>query len=236
MKKGVSMNKENPKQIGSNLIDCKPQKGLCPNKCAECFYNRPGAFYIDVNKSKFPTKAEAKGKIVRINSGHDSNIDRERVIKASERYKNYFFNTSISRFDFPGPVVWTANPKEELPITFPRKLPDNIMFVRLRVSATNLMHIMQAVDHFANLRVPIVLTFMAYYSRKPDLEYYTWQVRTINSYWCPKFSFVKNVINRAKLNGGRLVTICGSLFGAKCSECRNCETYYWQTIKHMQEV
>ncbi len=231
-----NMSIENPKQIGSNIIDCKPQKGLCPNKCAECFYNRPNAFYMSINRTKLPTLKEAKGKIVRINAGHDSNIERDKVIKATAKYEHAFFNTSISNFNFPRPVVWTANPKEELPINFPRKLPDNIMFIRLRVSATNLMHIMQAVSHFTSLQVPVVLTFMAYYTQKPDPEYYIWQTRTINSYWCPKPSFVHRTIQRAKMNGGRLVTICGTLYNGKCKDCRNCETYYWQTLKHMKEV
>lgn len=230
------MNKENPKQVGSNIIDCKPQKGPCPVGCSECFYNRPGAFYMDIKKRKIPTKAEAKGKIVRINAGHDSNIERDKVIWAAQKYEHCFFNTSISGFNFPGPVVWTANPKEELPITFPRKLPENIMFVRLKVSSTNLMHVMQGVEHFANLRVPVVLTFMRYYTHNPDPEYYVWRESTINEYWCPKYSFVKRVMERAKLNGGRLVTMCGSYNSSACRDCKNCETYYWQTIKHMQEV
>jgi hypothetical protein len=231
------MNKENPKQVGSNIIDCKPQKGLCPNKCAECFYNRPGAFYMDINKTKIPTIKEAKDKIVRINAGHDSNIERDKVLNNYLlKYKHKFFNTSISNFDFPGPVVWTANPSEELPASMPNTLPNNIMFVRLRTSSTNLHLVLEAVKHFTNMKVPVVLTFMAYYTRKPDPEYYIWQTRTINSYWCPKPSFIKRVIQRAKLDGGRLVTICGTLDNGKCKDCRNCETYYWQTIKHMQEV
>ena len=34
--------------------------------------------------------------------------------------------------------------------------------------------------------------------------------------------------------GNRLVSYCGSLEGSYCRLCRNCETYYVQTIKHMK--
>jgi hypothetical protein len=32
----------------------------------------------------------------------------------------------------------------------------------------------------------------------------------------------------------RLVSYCGSLEGSYCRLCRNCETYYLQTIKRMK--
>ena len=109
------MTKRNPKQESTNLFDCKPQTGPCPVGCAECFYNRPGAFYADIEQPIMPTLDEVGDGIVRINSGHDSNIDRDEVIRATEQYPRRFFNTSIAEFDFPAPVVLTANPKEEEP-------------------------------------------------------------------------------------------------------------------------
>ncbi len=30
--------KENPKTKGSGIISCIPQKGVCPNKCEDCFF------------------------------------------------------------------------------------------------------------------------------------------------------------------------------------------------------
>ena len=55
-------------------------------------------------------KARGDG-IVRVNCGNDSNNQREHVILASTaEYPRRFFNTSIAKFDFPGPVVLTANP------------------------------------------------------------------------------------------------------------------------------
>ena len=46
-----------------------------------------------------------------MNCGNDSNNQRELVIETAQRYKRFFFNTPIPRFDFPGPVVLTANPQ-----------------------------------------------------------------------------------------------------------------------------
>ena len=63
-----------------------------------------------------PTLDEVGDGIVRINSGHDSNIGRDEVIRATEQYPRRFFNTSIAKFDFPAPVVLTANPREEEPV------------------------------------------------------------------------------------------------------------------------
>jgi len=64
---------ENPKLVGSRIVDCNPQTGDCPNACAECFYNGP-AFYRTKEYSKFPHPDEVGDRIVRVNSGHDSNL------------------------------------------------------------------------------------------------------------------------------------------------------------------
>ena len=71
----------NPKLKDSGVIDCKPQKGKCPLNCNQCFYNREGAFYTDINRSQLPSSFEVGRSIVRVNSGHDSNIDKEEVLK-----------------------------------------------------------------------------------------------------------------------------------------------------------
>lgn len=226
----------NPKQEGSNLYDCRVQTGKCPNGCNQCFYNRPDAYYEDIEKEHYPHRRLEidKDSIVRMNCGHDSNCQRELVIAQARTYKNVFFNTSIPKFDFPGPVVWTANPKEEESILHV-PLPDNLMFVRLRVSATNLMPI----EHWLRYhkQTPVVLTFMAYYDgNPPDKENYTWKKRHINSYWCPTPDFMRKTLAAMKVIGGRLVTMCGTLDSPWCRDCRNCETYYWQTIKHMNNT
>jgi len=230
---------KNPKQEGSNMLDCKPQVGLCKLNCNQCFYNRPGAFYIDVNKSFGPTIKEAKGKIVRINCGHDSNIEKELVSSATRKYTEKFYNTSIPNFVFPAPVVFTANRLEETGYSKPQKeVPDNLMFIRIRVSSTNLEIIDSAVKEWTDAKVPVVLTFMAYYTEEPkNPENYVYKIRNINPYWCVTNDFIRSVLKREKAIGGRLVTICGILDSdkSKCKDCRNCETYYWQTLKHMKE-
>ena len=231
----------NPKQIDSNVFDCIPQVGPCSIGCNQCFYNRPDAFYVPIDKPHVPSVEEVGNGIVRMNCGNDSNHQRELVIETAQRYKHYFFNTSIPRFDFPGPVVLTANPsEEESHLYIHPTAPNNLMFVRLRVSATNLPLIDKAVEGWTALQVPVVLTFMAYYDKCPQVdeevvglpeeECYEWKVRYVNSYHCPTPTFIRQVTQRYV--GNRLVTTCGGY----CRDCHNCETYYWQTLKRLQET
>jgi len=222
--------------------------------CNQCFYNRPNAFYADVNEPIMPTMEEVGDKIVRVNSGHDSNIDRDYVIKSTEQYPNRFFNTSIPKLDFPAPVVLTINAKEEREPFLPQDGVDysNLMFVRIRVSASNLFHVDAAIMEWTSKGIPVVLTFMAYYEYEPFVpgtvkygvggDCYEWRIRTLNSYWCATPAFIKHVLEREKDNASfeedkelsRLVTICGGKEVQKCAKCKNCETYYWQTIKRMK--
>jgi len=275
---GLQMNSElkqtarNPKQDGSGMWSCRPQAGKCPNGCNQCFYNRDNAYYCEINQPNIPTPEEVGDDIVRMNSGHDSNVQKDLVLKTAAQYKYVFFNTSVPDFDFPGPVVFTANAKEEEPAhcpivnhrTMTRQLPpklerqfDRLMFVRLRVSPTNLEFIRQAVACWAAVHVPVVLTFMAYYDQDPPglekigddfywesgerngYRAYTWRKRTLNSYYCPTCEWNRQVTLDMKKyagSGGRNVTLCGTYDGAKCADCHNCETYYWQTRKHLIET
>jgi len=239
------MAKRNPKQEGSNVFDCKPQSGPCPVDCNQCFYNRPDAFYVDINKPHMPTPEEVGDGIVRVNCGHDSNIEREKVIKETEQYPRKFFNTSMPYLDFPAPVVFTANAEEEKPAKRPGQMKvdfKNSMFVRLRVSGTNLQHIQNAASAWTDWEIPVVLTFMAYYDKEPPWdennpmcrdEAYIWKTRHVNSYWCATKAFMVYVLNKMRPIS-RLVSLCGGLESNYCRECRNCETYYWQTIKRMR--
>ena len=263
----------NPKMEGSACIDCRPQTGECPNNCSQCFYNRPGAFYCNIDEPQIPTMVEVGDKIVRMNSGHDSNLDKELVLAVAGHYPRVFFNTSMPDFDFPGPVVFTANAKEEEPAWCPivnrggktRQLSpkkeafcDRLMFVRLRVSPTNLGLIEHAVAAWTAKNVPVVLTFMAYYNQHPpgteksetdirssdcywappyDLRMvaYTWRKRIINSYYCATPRFETYVVQRMQKFGRTLVTMCGTLDGGKCRDCRNCETHFIQRAKYLSE-
>ena len=88
----------NPKQVGSNLWDCRPQTGNCPVGCSQCFYNRPNAFYCDINEPNIPDPVEVGNDIVRMNCGHDSNLQRNLVIATAGQYKNFFFVLLIRAF------------------------------------------------------------------------------------------------------------------------------------------
>lgn len=230
----------NPKQEGSRLFDCKPQVGLCPMNCNQCFYNRPGAFYVDPELPHMPDPSELGPlDVMRVNSGHDSNIEREKVIAETACYPNRFFNTAIPKFDFPGPVVFTANREEEKPATLPHEIsmPENLMYVRLRTSATNLSHVGDALRAWTSNFIPVVLTFMSYYDGEPpNRTDYEWKKRHINEYWCPTREFRAKVLRAAKLYGGRLVGLCGTLDSNWCRDCGKCEHWYWLTRRHMEEI
>lgn len=227
----------NPKLKGTVLFECIPQVGPCPVNCNQCFYNRPNAFYVPTDKPHIPSPEEIGKGIVRLNTGHDSNIQRDLVIETAKQYKYFFFNTSIPRFDFPGPVVFTANPKEEeeIDLSFLSKPYKNLMFVRIRTSSTNLKWVDKAIKEISLMDIPIVLTFMAYYENNavPDQINYVWRKRHLNQYWCPTQKFKTRTI---KTFGNRLVTMCGTPKSNWCKDCRNCETYYWQTKKRLGEI
>jgi hypothetical protein len=253
------MTERNPKQEGSVLFDCRPQTGKCPNGCNQCFYNRDDAYYQDIHQPSVPCPKDVGDGIVRMNCGHDSNIEKELVIETSKLYKHAFFNTSIPNLDFPGPVVLTVNPREEEDYYTPSQFvgqTDHLMFVRFRVSPTNLAILEEAVLRWSACNIPLVLTFMAYYDDMPPgtkpevlspgyfLEdrsvfkqvAYTWQQRHINSYYCATPEFMEYVTKRMKGIGGRLVTKCGTVDSRLCKDCQNCSTYYHQTMKHLQEI
>ena len=227
---------KNPKQEGSNVCDAIPQKGPCPTGCNQCFYNRPGAFYTDIAEPLMPTLEEVGDKIVRVNSGNDSNNKKQFVIDSTAMYKKRFFNTSIPDFNFPDPVVFTANPQEEVLATHPSKVKgpiENVMFVRLRVSPSNLLLVDSAIKDWTGYGVPVVLTFMRYYDEEPIFNNgeFEFKKHILNSYWCPTNEFMEEVINKYKHHD--LVSTCGTLKSAYCKDCGNCEKYY---LKKMGEV
>ena len=216
----------NPKLVGSNIIDCIPQTGECPVKCAECFYNG-GRFYRSLAESLLPTDEEAVGKIVRVNSGHDSNLQRQRVLKATNRYPHRFYNTSIPRFDFPAPVLFTCNG----PRLFLVPILPNVMFVRIRTSSWNQEEADRAVEFYrVGQRCEVVLTFMQYYDRQSVVrpEDYEWRKSVLNDYWCPRPETIVRILARYKGTGVRM---CGTPVSSLCVDCRNCELLYWECLR-----
>jgi len=218
----------NPKQAGTKLFDCIPQIGPCPNKCNQCFYN-----HFPIDRPHFPTLTEVGDGIVRVNSGHDSNINRDFVIDSTKQYPKRFFNTSIPEFDFPAPVVFTVNPVEEGTPYFPNLCDPNdlekIMFVRLRVSSTNLLHVFNAAIKWSEAGVPVVLTFMRYYESPPDYKNYEFRKHIENSYWCPTKTFMTLVVQTLSANAE--ITMCGTPESSYCRDCLNCERYYYRAMQ-----
>jgi len=224
--------KRNPKLEGSNLFDCIPQKGPCPNNCNQCYYNHH--FYLPIDQSHFPTSEEVSNGIVRVNSGHDSNIERNYVISSTDQYSKRFFNTSIPNLDFPDPVVLTINPDEEKYYYPPSGIIDlyKLMFIRIRVSSTNLSLVIQAIKAWESANVPIILTFMRYYDKevfnKQYSECYEYRKSHLNFYWCPTSRFMKLIYSLMKLFNN-YIYVCSGL----CRDCGNCEYFYYQTKRKM---
>jgi len=221
--------KVNPKMVGTNLIDCIPQTGECPLQCEECFYNG-GRFYRTLDKPLMPSLEESKNKIVRINSGHDSNIQRESVIEKTRKYPYKFYNTSLPNFDFPSPVVFTCNGRKLLLVD---KQLDNLMFVRVRTSVFDLENVDLAIEHYLNqYNIPIVLTFMRYYDgdKIPQeyKKYFIFKKHILNSYWCHNVDTHLEILKRYKGTGVRM---CGTPISSYCVDCRNCEFLYWKKMR-----
>ena len=219
------MSDGNPKLVGSNLIDAVPQTGKCPNGCEECFYNR--AFYRPLDTPLLPSDEEAAGKIVRVNSGHDSNLDYARVVVGTSHYPHKFYNTSMPRFDFPAPVVFTCNGREPLFVA----CPPNVMFVRVRTNTWDVDVQDRLVAHYLDQGAPVVLTFMRYYTRRPDnTADYDWGRHIQNPCWRPTHDAQMRVLARYKGTG---VRVCCPLDTLLCVDCRNCEFLYWECMRRL---
>lgn len=233
------MNKyiENPKMQGSGLLDCIPQKGECPVKCKDCFFNSGRSYLepLEENLPNIPSVKYAKNRIVRINGGgNDSNNQRELVEKTARQYDNYFFNTSIKYQleEFSAPVVFTINPTELTDCEFKKvdpPIPNNLMFIRIRTNLWNIEKVvLPAIDYYTQRKVVTVLTFMAYYTTPIPEKYkndYIWKQRTINSYWCLKQEKIDEIMGLFKDNS--YVYSCGVKGQYGCKFCGNCIREYF---------
>lgn len=236
----------NPKQEGTRIYSCRVQTGKCPNGCNQCYYNHDG-YYENINEPHIPDPAEvnAANGIVRMNDGHDSSIEKERVIFQAEQYNDAFFNTSRFDIDFPGPVVLTANAKEEDASTWIQPYAliqrfgslSNVMFVRYRTSVTNYLIVALSARKWAEHGIPVVLTFMRYYSKEamPRVQHAAYEKKThvLNSYYCPTKEFIQDVLkhfHKVELYG---INMCGSIESSLCKDCMLCEHFYRATKKRM---
>lgn len=233
--------KYNPKTNGSGVITCIPQKGICPNKCKDCFFQSGRSYLepLDENLPHIPPTELADGRIVRLNDGNDSNNQRELVIKTAKKYKDYFFNTAIPKNleGFKAPVVLTVNPADMTDKNFYRvKKLNNLMFVRIRTNMWNISDIVTpAIKYYTDLEVPIVLTFMAYYLQQIPTDFescYEYKLRTINSYYVLKQKFVDMVMDYYKTNP--YVYSCGYKGQHSCKFCGNCVREYYNTKERLR--
>lgn len=225
---------ENPKMKGSGVLGCIPQTGTCPIKCVDCFF-QSGRSYLEPlseNLPNIPSIELAKGKIVRINDGNDSNHERDLVVFVAEQYEDYFYNTSINKDieGFKAPVVLTVNPGEMTDNDFHKSQAKNLMFVRARVNIWNLPLIDAIIDFYKNI-CPVVLTFMAYYTETiPELcrDKYEFKKRVLNSYYCLKPEYLQEI--KERYEAFEWVYYCNS--GA-CIDCNNCKELY---LKKKEEL
>jgi hypothetical protein len=236
--------RENPKTKGSGIITCIPQKGTCPNKCEDCFFQSGRSYLepLDENLPNMPTAEMAKGRIVRVNDGNDSNVQRKKVIEAVKDFPMKFYNTAIpwNLGEFGAPVVLTVNPgirtdKSAYLIEF---IPKNLMFVRVRVNAWNLELVDRVAEHYSRCEVPVILTFMRYYTEVLPKEheiYYTFRKNIINSYWKITKDGWNMIMARYQYN--HLVHSCG-IEGEKgtsaCRHCGNCIREYFATMERLR--
>ena len=234
----------NPKVKGSGIITCIPQTGVCPNKCEDCFF-QSGRSYLEPLKENLPHLPPVKltrNRIVRINDGNDSNVERQTVEHTASKYQMYFFNTALSEDleGFSAPVVMTVNPGN-LTDKFPFRIdpiPDNLMFVRVRTNMWNLLEVVwPAVEYYTKRGVVVVLTFMAYYTERISKEFehcYEWKKRTLNSYWVLKQKYVDNIMGVAEKNPH--VYSCGIKGRYECMFCGNCVREYFNAMDRLRGV
>lgn len=214
---------KNPKLVGSNILDCIPHTGRCPQDCPECYYN--SGFYRPL-VPLIPTLEEAEGKIIRVSSGHDSNLQKDLVLQTTEKYKDKFYNTSIADFDFPSGVVWTANSKHyNSVIMLGNRYPNikNLIAVRFRTVPWNFSLARDVVRHYKRLNIPVILTFMRFRNLETiPQEYRDWyelKMHIVSAWWTLSLRS-KEVTNFAECN-----LTCG-LKHKLCLNCRNCEKLY----------
>lgn len=237
---------ENPKVKGSGIVCCIPQVGECPNRCEDCFFASGRSYLepLEQNLPNIPSFERAKGRIVRVNDGLDSNVKKEIVLKATKRFPMRFYNTAIPHDleDFIQPVVLTVNPGKLTDNDFwkLRHIPLNLMFVRVRTNAWNLEKVVDpAIEYYSKREIPVVLTFMAYFTLSVKEGYekdYVLRKRTSNIYNAITTKAWENIMNRYKYN--KWVYSCGKIEGEKgitaCRFCGNCIREFFVTMERLR--
>mgnify|MGYP001569676411 CR=1 FL=1 len=247
----------NPKCAQSGIVTCRPQADLCRLNCPNCYQHKPN-YYESLEWSNFPSPEEAAGKLVRVNDSNDSNNGgvislpkghwlladhplyeygcfrpREALIAlVADLYEHPFWNTSLPRFDFPGPVIFTANGRQPLYVD----CPANVMAVRIRCNSWEWSTLWTLANHYMAQGVPVLLTPMRYYDVQdiPQGERIHYQQRKhiLNESW--------QLADNAQLDLRRkLAHVLGSrgvqllMCHGLCKDCGNCEKLFWQCLDRM---
>jgi len=236
----------NPKIAGSGIVCCIPQTGICPVGCEDCFFQSGRSYLepLDENLPNMPSLKEVGHRIVRVNDGNDSNNDREAVMKAVSHYPLKFYNTSIPKDleKFDAPVVLTVNPgkKTDVKAVLLDPIPDNLMFVRVRTNTWNIFEVVDpAVQHYSSRKVPVILTFMAYYTGSipgGHFHRYSLRKRTMNSYQAITTSAWEWIMDRYFYS--KWVYSCGKIEGERggipaCHRCGNCLREFFYTMERL---
>ena len=239
---------ENPKTKGSGIVCCIPQTGECPNKCPDCFFQSGRSYLepLDENLPNIPT--DVMGRIVRVNDGNDSNVNRELVMQTTIPFEKWFFNTAIPKDieGFVAPVVLTVNPADMTDQGFYKldPIPKNLMAVRIRVNTWNLFTVTHpAVKYYSDNEIPIFLTFMAYYNEEATIpedhkHRYIFKKRTLNSYWVIMTSHWEMVMGMFAKN--KWVYSCSKREGEEgvrqCHRCGNCLREYFYCLEKLRNL
>lgn len=240
--------KENPKTKGSGILAAIPQGGTCPNQCEDCFFQSGRSYLepLEENLPNMPDFRQTKHRIVRVNDGNDSNIEKEKVMKACQDYSMKFYNTAIP-YDlksFDAPVVLTVNPGKQTDLwahLLEEPVPSNLMFVRMRTNTWNLPLTDIVISYYSQLEVPIILTFMAYFNKNIPNDHklnYIFRKRTLNSYWAITTKAWELIMARYKYN--KWVYSCGKIEGERgttsCRHCGNCIREYFATMERLKQI
>lgn len=237
---------ENPKTKGSGIICAIPQTGTCPMKCDDCLFQSGRSYLepLDKNLPNVPTPEMARGRVVRMNDGNDSNVERDMVIECGEQFEHVFYNTAIRcDFDvFDAPVVFTLNPGSCKDLTFCRLnyVPENLMFVRFIANTWNIPLARDAYEYYSERGVPLVLTFMAYHDDESIpaeySQYYDYKKRTLNEYYAINrdgWEFVVDSVSECDGLSTMLMTCGISSNVHACRYCGNCLREYFATRERM---
>jgi len=233
--------KENPKTKGSGIVCAIPQKGTCPNKCEGCYF-QSGRSYLEPLEDNLPNMpTDWDKRVVRVNDGNDSNVNRMKVMQMTAGFPMKFYNTAIPEDldKFNAPVVLTVNPGDMTDKSWHEldPIPKNLMFVRFRANTWNKLIGREIVDYYTSSTIPVIFTFMAYYNETVPVGHmrnYTYRKRTLNSYWVIIQKAWDRVLNNYKNNP--YVYACGKDANTfPCNRCGNCLREYFATTERIGE-